>query len=393
MRILCLTARLPYPPDRGDRLRAFHIMRTLAREHELTLLSFIEGPRERAHAAELASLCGEVRVVERSRTASIVSALLSCWRPQPLQVLYYQSREMRSLVARTLAAGSFDLAYVHLFRMAPYLTDRPSYRIVDLTDLVSSEIGRSMAYRGLPSRALYALEGPRIARFERAAAEAAGEVWVISDLEREALAGGCPNAEVRVIPNGVDCERFRPLDGIEDPALLVLTGHMGVFHNVDAAIHLADDVLPLVRRDHPRCRLRLVGADPCRAVRRLGRRPGIEVSGWVDDLNLELNRAAAVVAPLRFQAGVQNKVLEAMAAGRPVVTSPAVAAALGAAAGRELLVAADAGDVAGSTSALLADVELRRRIGSAARSFVCRRFSWRAAAERVRELGERVGRR
>ena len=365
MRILCLTSRLPYPPDRGDRLRAYHILKTLASEHELTLLSFVESSDQLDLVKALEGFCSTVRVVAKSRPASILTVLGNGWRRLPLQALYYHSRAMRDLVAHTLRERNFDAAYVHLFRMAPYLdrADAP-YQIVDLTDMISDEIAASLRFRSVLSRIVYAIEKGRIERFEKSVATDSDEIWLISDRERQTLLDRCPSANVRVVANGVDLNRFRPLGGEEDSLRIVLTGHMSVPHNVDAAVHLARTVLPAVRRRVEGCQLRIVGADPCPRVRRLGRLPGVEVTGFVPDLNLELNRAAAFVAPLRFAAGIQNKVLEAMAAARPVVTSPGVADGLGAVADRELLIGHSPDEFAALTTTLLGDQALRRRLGT-----------------------------
>lgn len=387
MRILCLTSRLPYPPDRGDRLRAYHVLRTLSCEHELTLLSFVDGTEQQEFAQVLTGVCNDVRTVTMSRSASMLTVLANGWRRQPLQTLYYRSRAMRRLVAETLAKRSFDAAWVHLFRMAPYLdgVDAP-YRIVDLTDVISDEVAASLRFRSLPSRLIHAVERKRIERFEKRVAARAGEVWLISDRERQTLLDRSPSANARVVPNGVNLDVFRPLEEAEDPIQIVFTGHMAVPHNVDAAVYLAEVILPAIRRRVDGCRLRIVGADPCSRVRRLDRLPGVEVTGFVADLNLELNRAAAFIAPLRFAAGVQNKVLEAMAAARPVVTSSRVADGLGAAADRELLIGHGPEEFAALTAALLGDGALRRRLGTAARSFVRDRFSWDVAAERARTI-------
>ncbi|MEW5987745.1 MAG: hypothetical protein AB1791_14015, partial [Chloroflexota bacterium] len=121
MKILCLTARLPYPPDRGDRLRAFNFIRQLSREHELSLVSFITSEAEREQAAVLRQYCQEVRVVQLTSLQSAANVALNLWRPEPLQVLYYRSAAMQRLVNEVLASGPFNVAYVHLFRMAPYL--------------------------------------------------------------------------------------------------------------------------------------------------------------------------------------------------------------------------------------------------------------------------------
>jgi len=391
VRILCLTSRLPYPPDRGDRLRAFHILKTLASEHELTLLSFVESPEQLDLVKVLEGFCSEVRVVAKSRPESILTVLANGWRRLPLQVLYYHSRAMCDLVARTLRERSFDAAYVHLFRMAPYLdrVDAP-YRIVDLTDMISDEIATSLRFRSVPSRVVYAIEKGRIERFEKMVAADSDEIWLISARERQTLLDRCPSANARVVANGVDLNRFCPLDVEEDPLRILLTGHMSVPHNVDAAVHLAKRVLPVVRQRVEGCQLRIVGANPCPRVRRLDQLPGVEVTGFVPDLNLELNRAAAFVAPLRFAAGIQNKVLEAMAAGRPVVTSPGVADGLGAVADRELLIGHSPDEFAALTIALLSDSALGRRLGAKARDFVSKRFTWTGVAERARAIADNL---
>ena len=394
MRILCLTARLPSPPDRGDRLRALRVLETLAEDHQLTLLSFVESAEQRDGARQLEAICRQVRVVTRARATSLATTLLHSWRRLPLQVLYYRSRPMRRLVAEQLSEGRFDAAYVHLFRMAPYVRrgDAP-YRIVDLTDVISSEVARSLPYRPLPSRAVWEREQRRIARFEGEIANAGDEVWLISQVEREQLMALAPHANARVVPNGVALDTFRPLGMVEDPTRILFSGHMGVFHNVDAAACMAEEILPAVRRSVPDCRLRIVGASPSTRVRRLAGLDGVEVTGFVPDLNRELNRAAVFVAPLRFSAGVQNKVLEAMAAGRPVVTTSNVADGIGATPDRHLLVGGTFGEIADHVASLLADVDRRRALGAAARELVAREFSWRPVAERVREISDLIASR
>jgi glycosyltransferase involved in cell wall biosynthesis len=161
---------------------------------------------------------------------------------------------------------------------------------------------------------------------------------------------------------------------------------MGVFHNVDAAEYLARDILPLVRREIPDATLKLVGAEPVKRVQRLAALPGVSVLGFVPDLNQLLNETAVFVAPLRFSAGVQNKVLEAMVAGVPVVGTPNVNEGMAAEVGKEILLAEDAAGLAAAVIGLLRDGELRRRIGLAGRAFVERRFRWEGVLERMEEI-------
>jgi sugar transferase (PEP-CTERM/EpsH1 system associated) len=384
MRILCLTSRLPYPPNRGDRLRAFHFLEHLSRDHELVLLSFIAHEHEREHIAALREYCHDVQVVPMSPRRSAATVAGNLWRRQPLQTLYYRSRRMDQLVAEALSAADFQAAYVHLFRMAPYVADYPDlYRIVDLTDVISKEIGLSLSYRGLASRLVYRLEGPRVARYEAWVAQHFEETWLISEADRQILATACPDANIQVIPNGVDTDSFQPLEVSPAQNRLIFVGHLRVFHNIDAAHFLVRDILPLVRQEVPDCTLQIVGADPDPTVHRLGQAPGVTVTGFVPDLNDYLNRATVFAAPLRFSAGVQNKVLEAMAAGRPVVTTRPVCQGLGSIPERDLLVGDDAQAIAAQLVRLLRNEGLRDRLGQAGRAFVANNYSWKAAVERM----------
>ncbi len=371
MRILFLTARLPYPPNRGDRLRAYHFLRVLSREHQITLLSFIDDSREAEHVAALRPFCEDIQLVRRAGWQGAAGAALGAWRPLPLQSLYYRSPVMRGAVDRLLGREAFDAVYVHLFRMAQYVADRfRPYRILDLTDAISGEVARALPYRDPFWRLVYRLELPRIERYERAMVRQFDETWVISEAERAAIAAavgagvdgdGRPPPNLRVVANGVETERYRPQLRPAGGAALVFVGHMGVFHNVDAAVRLAEGILPRVRAAVPGARLELIGTEPAARVRALAG-PGVRVRGHVVDLNAALNEAAVFVAPLRFAAGVQNKVLEAMAAGLPVVTTSEVNEGLRATPGEHLLLA---DDDEGLAAAALGSVGRRGRAGAA----------------------------
>jgi sugar transferase (PEP-CTERM/EpsH1 system associated) len=389
MRLLFLTSRLPYPPDRGDRLRAFNFIRSLSQDHEIHLLSFIADDGECDQISPLKEFCRDVQVVPMSTARSALTVGLNIWRDQPLQALYYHSAAMQKRVGSSLAEFDIDAVYVHLFRMAPYVEDQSDlYRIVDLTDVISQELIRSMPYRGLASRLLYTIERPRIERYERWVARHFEETWLISAHDRDVLAANCPDANIQVIRNGVDIERLRPTSGPEIPESLILVGHMGVFHNVDAATFLVNEILPLIRTEIPEVTVKLVGAAPNPQVRELALVPGVQVTGFVDDLNAVLNQSAVFVAPLRFAAGVQNKVLEAMTAGRPVVTTSLVNQGIGAQPGCDLITADDAPSIAAAVIDLLHDQSKRRELGEAGRAFVQEKYSWNLVRQRMREIQE-----
>jgi sugar transferase (PEP-CTERM/EpsH1 system associated) len=353
----------------------------------LTLVSFISDEAERANIRPLQQYCQEIHLVKKSAVRSRLTAGLNIWRREPLQSLYYRDRAMQQLVNQLLATLKFDAAYIHLFRMAPYLANSPNlYRIVDLTDVISQEVVKSLPYRPWYWRLVYGVERPRIQAYEQLVARQFEETWLISETDRQVLQATLPGANIQVVPNGVDLDMFRPLNHQPTPNSLIFVGHMGVFHNIDAAVYLAQEILPQVQKAFPDCQLTIVGAEPALQVQELAQNPAVTVTGFVDDLNAYLNQAAVFVAPLRFAAGVQNKVLEAMAAGCPVVTTNLVNSGIGAKHERDLLVADQTDGLAAQIITLLQQAHLRQAMGLAARDFVQQKFSWQYALQRMAEI-------
>ncbi len=300
---------------------------------------------------------------------------------------------MQGAVDRLLDRGRFDAVYVHLFRMAQFVAGRSRpYRILDLTDAISSEVERSLPYRDPKWQLVYRLELPRIRRYERDIVRHFDETWLISNAERQKLLGGKDNSKIHVVPNGVDSARYRPSGLPVDSPRLIFVGHMGVFHNVDAAEYLVREILPRVRAEFPNTSLDLVGAEPAPPVKQLASTPGVRVLGHVADLNAALNDASIFVAPLRFAAGVQNKALEAMAVGLPVVTSTYVNNGLEAEDGRHLLVADEPDQFTAAILTLLKDAQLRRNLGRAGREFVMNQYRWEDVLERVNAIQSQINR-
>lgn len=387
MRLLFLTSRLPFPPDRGDRLRTFHLLRVLSQEHVITLVSFVGSEEEARLGQKLGEFCEEIHVIVRSKMQSQITTIVNMWRRQPLQALYYRSAKMQGLVDRLLASNAYDLVYVHLFRMAPYVNGKQDlYRIVDLTDMISVEIAASLPYRAPLSRLTYRLEMARIARYERRVAGWAEETWLISERDRSLLAASQPAANLQVVPNGVDLEHLYPLgEGLTKKRLLFV-GHLDVFHNIDAVSFLLNEIFPRVRERIPECTLDIVGPGTGVQLPDIGRSPTVRLRGFLPDLNQVLNEAAIFIAPLRFSAGVQNKVLEAMAVGLPVVSTSNVNDGLGARPGQDILLGDSADELSEAIVKLLEDERLRRHVGQAGRHFVEQHFSWQVALRRLEHI-------
>jgi sugar transferase (PEP-CTERM/EpsH1 system associated) len=388
VRVLVLVTRLPVPPWRGDQVRAFHHLRHLAVRHDVTCCALL--PREPPAASRRQMEAMGVRlVVVRLGLAGAAPALARALvgDRRPLQVLLYDRARARREVA-SLLAGGFDVVHAQLVRTAPYLPPAGGPPVVlDLIDALSVNLARRAVQERGPLGPIAAIEARRLAACERTLIARSARTLVVSALERDALGGG---DRVVVVPNGVDRDAFPFDDGPRPPASLLFFGNLGYFPNVDAAVWLARDIYPRVREAVPAARLRLAGARPPRAVRGLGRLPGLSLAADVPDMAPEIAAATVAVVPMRAGSGLQNKVLEAMAVGTPVVATPGVAAALEGRVGEHLLVADDAAGLAEAIVTLLRDPGRARAMAEAAHDLVGRRYEWSASARAVEAAWEQA---
>jgi glycosyltransferase involved in cell wall biosynthesis len=301
--------------------------------------------------------------------------------PRPLQVLLYARRRAQARVARLIAAGGFDVVHAQLVRALAYvaLRGRPPV-VVDLVDVLSRNLARRAAAEDGPLGRLLAREAARLRAFEAAVVESGAPCLVVSERERAALPVG---GDVRVVPNGVDPALFPYREDGRPPARLVFGGNLGYFPNVDAARWLARDILPRVQQSVPEAELRLVGARPARAVRALATAPRVSLAAAVPAMAPELAACTVAVVPLRAGSGLQNKILEAMAVGTPVVATGRATAGLELTSGEHLLVADDAEALAAAVIALLRDPGRARAMARAARGLVESRYRWEASAAGV----------
>ena len=382
MRALVLVTRLPVPPWRGDQVRTFHHLRHLAARHDVTCCALVSREPPLALRRQVETM-GVRLVVVRLGLAGAGPALARALvgDSRPLQVLLYDRMRARREVAGIVADGRFDVVHAQLVRTAPYLPPAGGPPVVlDLIDALSANLARRAATERGPLSPVAALEARRLANCERALIARSARALVVSAVERDALGG---DERIVVVPNGVDAEAFTFHDGPRPPATLLFFGNLGYFPNVDAAGWLAHEIYPRVRAAVPMAELRLAGARPARAIRTLARLPGVSLSADVPDMAPEIAAATVAVVPMRAGSGLQNKVLEAMAVGTPVVATSGVAAALEVRAGEHLLVADDAETIAAAIVGLLRDPARARAMAAAAHAVVERRYRWSASARAV----------
>ena len=385
MKILFLTSRLPFPPDRGDRLRAYNFIRQFAEEHDVFLLSCISDKNEYKHINELEKICRGVEIVHIPFARSALNCGRGLFSRTPLQVWYYKSPAFAKTLHRLLEKVAPDIIYCQLFRLFPYVENSGVYTIVDLTDMVSLEIERSLPHRREPWRTIYRIEYPRIVNYEKYAGCKADEVWFISEHDASIMRETKPGARIEVIAQNFSgfCMSGGPAPF--DPGRVVMTGNYDVPHNMHAAKMLIEEIFPRVVEKAPGARLVFIGRSSER-IRELAPPPFVEIAGYVDDLAAELRRAAVFVSPLMYCAGLQNKIVEAMLNGIPVVTSWYCNHGITAEPGRDLLIAETPGDFADAVLKILKSTELRNSVGDAGMKFARSHFCKDTALDRINGL-------
>lgn len=410
MRILVLTPRYPYPLIGGDKIRLYYIARGLKEAgHELSLLSFVESERDADEHGrkKLGSIFGSVRTVRLPKWRSYLNVLLGLLSGASLQTLYYRSGKMQALVDQELGSGRYDAVLVHLTRMAPYVIDpeRPVLsgveasrrigknrvrKVLEMTDALSLNYARSreQGSRGFLGK-VYRVEEARAMEYERECVEKFDLSVVVSSIDRDYLIrgiGGAAAKKVLVMPHGISDELFNVSRGNLDPDLIVFIGNLRTHQNNDAVLYFVRDIYPLIRAGRPQARLRIVGANPSALVMRLHGKNGVEVTEKVPNIAEHVLSASLSVCPVRIGAGVQGKVLESMAMGIPVLTTPTGVEGIdGAVAGEHLLVARNPREFADTVLRLMDDSVFRETLAKNGRALAEERYRYSEIGKKYAE--------
>jgi sugar transferase (PEP-CTERM/EpsH1 system associated) len=389
VKIVFLCQRVPWPPDRGDRITTWHFLDHLLRSGaEVRLGCFRDDAHDDGAVRFLAGRCREVQapMLRRSLLRKVAS-LRGVLRGAPLTLPFFFDRRLQRTVDRWLAADPPALVYVYSSSMAQYVLGRRGpVKVMQFAELDSDKFGQYAANGGPLARWLYGREARTLLAFETAVARDFDRSFVVSDVERELFTRRIPGVVPAVLPNGVDVDHFASAgDGRRERHTLVFTGVMDYAPNVDGIRWFADACWLPLRARFPDARLLIVGSRPVPAVQALAQRPGIEVTGRVPETPPWFDRATVAIAPLRLARGVQNKVLEAMSMALPVVAMPQAAQGLGALPPGTLRTAATAEETVDAIAELFLDPARARREGAAAAAFVRAHFRWEHMYARLDE--------
>lgn len=391
MRILYLCHRIPYPPDKGDKIRAFHQVEALAGRHEVHLFTLADDDRDLVHAEVLRRSCRQVTVVRLNPRTARLKALPYLLTRKPLTLPYFYSRELQREVRKALNTQAFDRIFVYCSAMAQYVESAAGIPVItDFVDMDSDKWTQYAGFTNWPLSAIHRREGRALREYERQVCEKSACVVVTTG--REALLAREISGATRVsaIPNGVDTEYFQPAakPAPPDAPTVGFTGDMSYFPNAEAVTYFAREVLPLIRQSVPATRFLIVGRNPGPKVKKLQEIPGVEVTGFVPDIREYLARMQVAVAPFSIAAGIQNKILEAMACGIPVVCTPRAAQGLA----EEVAAAVEIADGPRDTAAKIADLlrqpEIARAKGLQGRRRVTAAYQWDRSLAALLELVE-----
>ena len=420
MNILYLAHRIPFPPNKGDKIRSFNEIKYLSEKHEIHLACLADDPKDLKYKEELKKYCKSVCVIpinpKRARLKS--GFYLLSWKP--LSVSYFYSSKLQGAIDHLVSTGDFGCVFCFSSQMAEYvfksksfasrlndglqhktLNPEPAPRnprprlIMDFVDADSDKWAQYGKYVGFPQSWIYRIESRRLGRYERKIAESFDHSIFVTQAEVQVFRRQNPHIEnVTAIQNGVDLDYFSPgyrlfLTRSDRPAtshevpessnrqpILVFTGAMDYYANIDGVTWFTKEVLPLIRKEIPKVKFFIVGSNPTQDVRELASGEGVVVTGYVKDTREYLQRATVVVVPLRIARGIQNKILEAMAMGLPVVATPQAFEGAEASPGEDLILEESVKGFARGTLDLIHRADLRKRLGASGRKTIERNYRW-----------------
>ena len=394
--ILFLAHRVPFPPDRGDKIRSHHLLRGLAAIAPVHVGTFADTPGDREQEAVLADVAASHCLVTRSKPMAL-AGLEALATGKPVSLTAFADRKLREWIAQTLAKRPIETIFVFSGQMGQYVPEDFAGRvIIDLCDVDSAKFGTYAETAAWPRSALLRREDRLLRREEARLAKRADTTLLITEQEKVLFESRlCQASDARLVAlgNGIDASFFDPAYAGEEPSIaarqgphLVFTGQMDYPPNIAAAKRGIDNILPLVRQRYPKAEFHVVGRTPVHELTAHDGRDGVAVWGEVFDVRPFLLAADVVIAPLDLARGVQNKVLEAMAMCRSVVASEGAATGIPATDGTQLVIARSDAQMAKEIVALIEDGAKARRMGRMARDFVLREHSWASVYEALRRI-------
>lgn len=386
MKILVVLSRIPYPLEKGDKLRAYYQIRELSKSHDVYIAALYHGKIPENAFPELSPYCRKILFLKQSRFRSALNMLRALLKGIPIQCGYFYSNRNRKRLERIIASVQPDVIYCQLFRMAEYVRNCKTSKILDYQDAFSMGLERRAERAFFPVKQIMRMESRRIAKYEVDIFDDFDAKTMISEVDSRLIKHPM-NHEIKVVPNGVDFSKFAVADSTKTHDI-IFSGNMNYAPNVDAAVYLCKSILPELKKKRPDIKVMIAGADPAQKVRAL-QNENVTVTGWVPSMSDCYAKCRVFVAPMRLGTGLQNKLLEAMSMKLPCVTSPLAAKPLDASPG-EVLQCHTTLQYMEAIDRLLSDEKFYQEISQNGNAFVHNKYDWTNATQILEDLMKKV---
>lgn len=384
MKIFVLLSRVPYPLEKGDKLRAFHIVKELSKNHDIHLVCLSDkNPHPKAEE-KLKPFCSSFHIFKLNKAAIYLRVFLNIISDKPYQVAYFYQRKIQNQISEFIDDIKPDRILCQLIRTSEYVKNEHNYiKTLDYMDALSKGMQRRIKTSPLLMKPILSAEYRRLLKYENLIFDYFEYHTIISEPDKELIYHPQKNS-IKVIPNGVNMNYFHSVNN-NKPYDLVFIGNMSYPPNIDCAIYIKQKVLPILRQSKPTIKILIAGASPAREILRL-QSENIHVSGWVPDIRDAYNSAKVFIAPMQIGTGQQNKLLEAMSMKLPCITTPLANDAIGAADKREIVIVNDEQEAANACFDLLDNPEFYKEIAENGHTFVKSKFSWQKTAKNFEDV-------
>lgn len=375
MKIFVLLPRIPYPLEKGDKLRAFNQIKQLAKHNDIILCALNDNPRvdEQLAFQALQPYCQSINFIKITKLQIMLGLIRAFLMGLPMQCGYFYNKKSARKIDQLIAKHQPEMLYGQLLRVAEYIRHKDLPKALDYQDVFSYGMKRRRDIANFLTRPVYNMEYKRLCRYEAAIFDDFDVKTIISEPDRDLIPHPKKDG-ILIIPNGVDHDFFKPQQQ-EKKYDIVFTGNMSYAPNVNAVDYLANEILPLVWKRLPEAKMYIAGASPDPKVKKAASNR-IIISGWLDDIRDAYAQSRVFIAPMRIGTGLQNKLLEAMSMRLPAITSPLANASLGAKPDEEILIGSNAEEMAQHIITLLTDKEKAERIAQAGYNFTNRVYDW-----------------
>ena len=385
MKLFVLLSRFPYPLEKGDKLRAFHQIKELSKQHEIVLCALSDQKVAQSSIDKLQEYCKAIHIIRLPKWRiywNLFWQLL--FTDKSLQVVYFYNKSAQKKITKLIQEHQPDHIYCQLIRVTEYVKNIPIPKTLDYMDALARGMERRIALSPFYIKWFLTTETTRLKRYEHQIFDTFDNLTIISEQDKNLIVH-IKNDAIQIIPNGVDYEMFKFQENCEKKYDLIFTGNMAYPPNIDSVIYLVNEVMPLVWKKYPPIKLVIAGAEPDKKVLQLASE-NVEVTGWVKDITTYYAAAKIFVAPMQIGTGLQNKLLEAMAMQIPCVTSQLANNALGAEHQNSILIGNQPEEYCEHIISLLENKNIYNNIATTGYDFVKKNYTWEGTTEKLNEL-------